>query len=75
MIQKVCAFICFGIVIYITTQSGGWMVKALGFDKEGEGSNPIHEHVMIMISTWWHVNGSSNNHLQSPQKKSLESQV
>jgi len=51
MIQKVCAFICFGIVIYITTQSGGWMVKALGFDKEGEGSNPIHEHVMIMIST------------------------
>lgn len=49
MIQKVCAFICFGIVIYITTQSGGWMVKALGFDKEGEGSNPI----LIMLWSWY----------------------
>lgn len=40
-IQKVCVCIFFGIVIYIMTQNGGWMVKALGFDKEGEASNPI----------------------------------
>jgi hypothetical protein len=40
-IQKVCIFISFGIVNYIMTQSGGLMVKALAFDKEGLGSNPI----------------------------------
>jgi hypothetical protein len=53
------------------TQSGGWMVKALGFDKEGEGSNPM----LSMLWLWYqhhHVNGSSNNYLQSPQKKKVK---
>ncbi len=29
-------------------EGGGWIVKAFGCDKEGEISNPNHEHVVIM---------------------------
>jgi hypothetical protein len=40
-IQKVCVFIHFVIVIYVTTWIDGWMVKAFGCGKEIEDSNPI----------------------------------
>ncbi len=49
MILKRYVFLyVFGIVIYIVAQSGGWVVKALGFDKEGEASNLI----LNMLWSW-----------------------
>jgi hypothetical protein len=49
-IQKVCVFIYFVIVIYITTRGVGWMVK-VSCGKEGEGSKPTWNNVVIITSS------------------------
>jgi len=56
-IQKVCVFMYFVIIIYIIMQSGGWMVKTWGSDKENDSSNPL----LNMLWSWCHVMGLVKN--------------
>jgi hypothetical protein len=51
-------------------EGGGWIVKAFGCDKEGEISNPNHEHVVIMTYDN-NIIGSSNYDSQSTQDKTF----